>query len=133
MTVHVSFDDCPEEELSFSILSIGNGRYIGGGMKAVPDAKPDDGLFDVVTVRPVSKPAIVLLIALYIAGKHLKIGLGKLRRCRKLSIRRQGMTLNLDGELISADAACFELLPSALCVRVPGFEGASVFAKPHTA
>lgn len=133
MTAHVSFDDCPEEELSFSILSIGNGRYIGGGMKAVPDAKPDDGLFDVVTVRPVSKPAIVLLIALYIAGKHLKIGLGKLRRCRKLSIRRQGMTLNLDGELISADAACFELLPSALCVRVPGFEGASVFAKPHTA
>ena len=29
MTAHVSFDDGPEEEVSFSILSIGNGRYIG--------------------------------------------------------------------------------------------------------
>ena len=133
MTAFVSFDDGQEEEVSFSILSIGNGRYIGGGMKAVPDAKLDDGLFDVVTVRPVSKPAIALLIALYIAGKHISIGLGRLRRCRRLSIRHQGMTVNLDGELLSADSAHFELLPSALCVRVPGISAACTSAKPHTA
>ena len=124
MTAHVSFDDGPEEEVSFSILSIGNGRYIGGGMKAVPDAKLDDGLFDVVTVRPVSKPAIVVLIAFYIAGKHVAMHLGKLRRCRKISIRRKNMTLNLDGELHNTDSACFELLPGALCVRVPGVQKA---------
>ena len=135
MTALVSFDDGPEEEVSFSILSIGNGRYIGGGMKAVPDAKLDDGLFDVVTVRPVSKPAIALLIALYIAGKHIAIGLGRLRRCRKLSIRHPGMTVNLDGELFSADSAParFELLPNALCVRVPGIKAAAASAKPQTA
>ncbi|MDO5324038.1 MAG: diacylglycerol kinase family lipid kinase [Clostridia bacterium] len=133
MTARVSFDDGPEEEVSFSILSIGNGRYIGGGMKAVPDAKLDDGLFDVVTVRPVSKPAIALLIAFYIAGKHVAIGLGRLRRCRKLSIRHPGMTVNLDGELSSTDFARFELLPNALCVRVPGIEAAKVSAKPHMA
>lgn len=133
MTALVSFDDGPEEEVSFSILSIGNGRYIGGGMKAVPDAKLDDGLFDVVTVRPVSKPAIALLIALYIAGKHIAIGLGRLRRCRKLSIRHPGMTVNLDGELFSADSARFELLPNALCVRVPGIKAAAASAKPQTA
>ena len=133
MTALVSFDDGPEEEVSFSIISIGNGRYIGGGMKAVPDAKLDDGLFDVVTVRPVSKPAIALLIALYIAGKHIAIGLGRLRRCRKLSIRHPGMTVNLDGELFSADSARFELLPNALCVRVPGIKAAAASAKPQTA
>ena len=133
MTALVSFDDGPEEEVSFSILSIGNGRYIGGGMKAVPDAKLDDGLFYVVTVRPVSKPAIALLIALYIAGKHIAIGLGRLRRCRKLSIRHPGMTVNLDGELFSADSARFELLPNALCVRVPVIKAAAASAKPQTA
>ena len=133
ITAQVSFDGGPEEETTFSILSIGNGRYIGGGMKAVPDAKVDDGLFDVVTVRPVSKPVIALLIAIYIAGKHVKVGLGRLRRCRKLSIRRPGMTVNLDGELFSTDHARFELLPNALCVRVPGIEAAKVSAKPHTA
>ena len=133
MTALVSYDDDPEEEVSFSILSIGNGRYIGGGMKAVPDAELDDGLFDVVTVCPVRKPTIALLIAFYIAGKHISIGLGRLRRCRKLSIRRPGMTLNLDGELFSADSARFELLPSALCVRVPGIRAAAASAKTHTA
>ena len=133
MTAKVSFDDEPEEEVSFSILSIGNGRYIGGGMKAVPDAKLDDGLFDVITVCPVSKPAIALLIAIYIAGKHVKVGLGRLRRCRRLSIRRQGMIVNLDGELFSADSARFELLPGALCVRVPGIKAEHTSAKPHTA
>ena len=133
MTAHVSFDDGPEEEVSFSILSIGNGRYIGGGMKAVPDAKLDDGLFDVVTVRPVSKPVIALLIAIYITGKHVKVGLGRLRRCRKLSIRRPGMTVNLDGELFSTDHARFELLPKALCVRVPGIRPMPVSTESHTA
>ena len=133
MTALVSFDDGPEEEVSFAILSIGHGRYIGGGMKAVPDAKLDDGLFDVVTVRPVSKPAIALLIALYIAGKHIAIGLGRLRRCRKLSIRHPGMTVNLDGELFSADSARFVLLPNALCVRVPGIKAAAASEKPQTA
>ena len=93
-------------------------------MKAVPYAKVDDGLFDVVTVRPVSKPAIFVLIAFYIAGKHVAMKLGKLRRCRKISIRRKNMTLNLDGELRNADSACFELLPGALCVRVPGLQKA---------
>lgn len=132
VTALVSFDDSPEEEVCFSILSIGNGRYFGGGMKAVPDAKLDDGLFDVVTVRPVSKPAIVLLIAFYIFGKHIALGLGRLRRCRKLSIRRPGMTLNLDGELFSADCARFELNPGALCVRVPGIAPAAAAAGSHT-
>ncbi len=122
MTARVSFDGGPEEELCFSILSIGNGRYIGGGMKAVPDAQVNDGLFDVVVVKPVHKPTIALLIAFYIAGKHVALGLGKLRRCRSLTIRRAGMTINLDGELFDADFARFELLPGALCVRVPGLE-----------
>ena len=27
---------------------VANGRYHGGGMWIAPDAKPDDGLFDVV-------------------------------------------------------------------------------------
>ena len=102
-------------------------------MKAVPDAKLDGGLFDVITVCPVSKPAIALLIAIYIAGKHVKVGLGRLRRCRRLSIRRQGMIVNLDGELFSADSARFELLPGALCVRVPGIKAEHTSAKPHTA
>lgn len=118
-TAMVSFDGGEEEHLSFAILSIGNGRYIGGGMKAVPEAEVNDGLFDVVVVKPVAKGLILPLIALYIAGKHVSIGLANLRRCRTLTLKCDGMTVNLDGELRKTDVARFELLPNALTVRIP--------------
>lgn len=119
-TAMVSFDDEPEREMSFAIISIGNGRYIGGGMKAVPNALVNDGLFDVVTVVPVKKRTILPLVFFYVMGLHIKLGLAELRRCRRVSIRRPETTMNLDGELIAADYAKYELLASALCVRVPG-------------
>lgn len=119
MTAMISIDEGPEEPATFSILSIGNGRFFGGGMKAVPYADVSDGLFDVVIVKPVRKFMILPLIALYIAGKHIGIKLASLRRCKRLTIRCEGMTLNLDGELRDADYARFELLSGALAVRIP--------------
>lgn len=116
---YISQDDNPEELARFALISIGNGRYFGGGMKAVPAAEVRDGLFDVVIVKPVKKAAIPVLLAFYIAGKHIAIKMASVRRCKKLTIRSKGMTLNLDGELIQADEACFELLPGALAVRIP--------------
>jgi len=118
-TAWVSIDDGPEEKTMFSILSIGNGRYIGGGMKAVPYASVNDGLFDVVTVAPVPKWAVLFLIPFYIAGKHITLKLAKLRHCRKITLRCEGMTLNLDGELRASDVARYELQPGALAVRLP--------------
>ena len=116
----ISFDGGPAQRAAFAILSVGNGRYIGGGMNAVPGAQVDDGLFDVVIVDPVKRAVIPPLIAFYIAGLHIKFGLAKRVRCRKLALRRAGMTVNLDGELRAADEANYELLPAALCVRLPG-------------
>lgn len=115
----VSIDDCPEMDASFAIISIGNGRFFGGGMKAVPNARLNDGLFDVIMVKPVRKAAVLPLVAFFIFGKHLALKLATQQRCRKITIRKKGMTLNLDGELIEADVARFELLPAALSVRIP--------------
>lgn len=111
-----------EAEVSarFTILSLGNGRYIGGGMKAVPNAKPDDGLLDLVLVRPVKKWQIGALLALYVSGLYVKTPMAKVRRVRTLEIACPGMTVNLDGELKPCDRARFEILPAALRVRLPG-------------
>lgn len=115
----VSIDDEAEREMRFAILSVGNGRYFGGGMKACPDAIVNDGYFDLVIVDPVKKYLVPVLLAFYIKGKHVSMGLGKLHRCKKLSVRRKNMTINLDGELIDADEAVYQILPQGLCVRVP--------------
>lgn len=118
-TAMVSMDGRPEEKMSFALISVGNGRYFGGGMKAVPDALVDDGLFDVVIVKPVKRYSIPFLLAFYISGKHILLKYGKLYRCKTLTIRRDNMTINLDGELMDADFARFELLPGVLSVRLP--------------
>lgn len=120
MTAMVSLDGKQEEEMSFAILSVGNGRYFGGGMKAVPDAIVNDGLFDVIIVKPVRKFVVLPLVALYIAGLHTKVKMAKLHRCKSVSIRREGSTINLDGELLDANFAEFKILPGALAVRIPG-------------
>lgn len=118
ITAKVTIDG-ETQERSFAILSIGNGKYFGGGMKAVPTADIADGLFDVVIVKPVKKFMILPLITLFITGKHVKLHLGKVCRCRKISIDCPGMTINMDGELRQVDVANFELLPAALTVRLP--------------
>lgn len=119
MTAMVSIDDEPEERISFSIISIGNGRFFGGGMKAAPFAEISDGLFDVIVVKPVRKFLIPPLLAVYIPGKHIDVRMATLKRCKRLTIRHEGMTINLDGELRNADYARFELLSGALAVRIP--------------
>lgn len=119
-TALLSFDGGPEERVSFAILSVGNGRFIGGGMRAVPEAQVDDGLFDVVIVKPVRRWMILPLIVFFITGKHVALRLARTQRCRRFSVRCEGMTINLDGELRSADSARYELLPGALTVRLPG-------------
>lgn len=41
-------------------ISIGNGRYSGGGMKQTPNAIPDDGLLDMTVIRKMGKAEIIL-------------------------------------------------------------------------
>ena len=100
-----------------TIFSVGNGRYIGGGMKAVPHAQIDDGLFDVIVADKVGRFSIIRLLSKFISGKHTTLSIAHEWRCRELTIRCPGMTLDIDGELIPADEACYRLLPGALGIR----------------
>ena len=63
--------------------------------------------------------AILPLIALFIAGKHVRCGLGRRIRCKKIRMECPNMTVNLDGELLNTDCAEFEILPRALSIRAP--------------
>ena len=102
-----------------TIFSVGNGCYIGGGMKAVPHALPDDGLFDVVIAEKFSRRKILRLLTKFIPGKHTNLPGVREFRCREITFRCPGMVLDVDGELIPADEARYEILPGALEIRTP--------------
>lgn len=111
--------DGKTEKTEVTIFSVGNGCYIGGGMKAVPHALPDDGLFDVVIADKFSRPQILRMLTKFIPGKHTSLPGIREFRCRKITFRCPGMVLDVDGELIPMDEARYELLPGALGVRLP--------------
>lgn len=113
----ISVDGKPFESKRLCILSIGNGQYIGGGMKAVPDGIPNDGLLDVVQIRAIRKWQIPFLLPLFILGKHTHLSLVETCRCRHIRIHSEGMTFQLDGELRRMDSADVRIVAGGLLAR----------------
>ena len=89
----------------------------------MPTARVNDGFFDVVITRPIPA-AIGILMAIYVPGWYAHTPFVQRLRCKSLRLICPGMTVNLDGELIDCDDADFELLASALPVRIPAFRRA---------
>ena len=86
-------------------VAVGIGAIEGGGFHLMPGARPDDGLFDVCTIRPTSLSRIVGLIPLVMAARHT--GLREVHLTRATSITFRGETplkLHSDGELRSPGA-----------------------------
>ena len=119
LDVEITYEDGKTEKKAVTIFSVGNGSYIGGGMKAVPHAEIGDGLFDVVIADGMSQKAILRLLSRFISGRHVEMPMVREFRCRELTIRCPGMTVDLDGELIPMDVARYAILPGAVEVRMP--------------
>ena len=103
----------------FSIVSIANGQYFGGGMRVAPEAKIDDGLFDVVLVQKVPRWKVVLLMPTFITGHFVRLSITRVRRCREVTLRAQHLTINVDGELRDVPEATFRIAAGALTVGRP--------------
>ena len=115
----LSVDGKPATHEACTIIEIANGQYIGGGMRVAPEAEMDDGMFDVVVVRKVPRMCIPFLLPLFMLGWHTKLGLARVMRAKRVSLRAKGMTLNVDGKLVTADHADYELLPGAIRMMRP--------------
>lgn len=112
----------------YLLCAIGNGAYYGGGFKAVPAAKTDDGLLDVLLVRRVSRAKFLSLVGRYRAGKHIDTNTLEpipdakdcliYRRCK--SIRVSGMErLCVDGEVIERKEITASVAPKAIRFLYP--------------
>lgn len=61
-----------ELEDDFMMLAICNAQLYGGGYRAAPYASMDDGLLDVVLIRPVPRLRLAGLLQDYRKGRHLE-------------------------------------------------------------
>jgi len=99
---------------------VANGRTFGGGMIICPDAKPDDGLFDVLAIGDLTKRDLLLTLPKTYWGKHLPHPKAELLRGSTVTVDAdEPLPIELDGEQLGTTPVRFEIVRDALRVRVP--------------
>ena len=117
--VRLTVDDDRREARMFDVV-VANGRFFGGGMQMCPDAKPDDGLFDVLTIGDVTKRDLLVTMPKIYRGTHLPHPKAIALRGRDVMVETdEPVPVELDGEQPGTTPVRFDVLPGALRLRVP--------------
>jgi YegS/Rv2252/BmrU family lipid kinase len=123
VTIRVRIDDGEEKMLQTINFCVANARYFGGGMMIAPDAKLNDGLFDIVNIGDIGTAKIVLNAYTLYRGTHLHLDEVNSSLAKKIEVSAAEpgteIRLETDGELPGRLPATYELVPNALRVRVP--------------
>lgn len=94
------------------LIAVGNGSSYGGGMRVCPDASLNDGLFDVMILKPVSKLEFIKVFPTVYLGKHIDHPKVNVYRTSKISISSRAIAY-ADGERIGALPISAECVPNA--------------------
>lgn len=92
----------------------------GGGMKIVPGAIIDDGLFDVCIIEPVPRRTVLRLLFTLFWGGHAGHRAVRMHRTKSLTIETDpSILLYADGERICYTPATVEIVEGGLTVIAP--------------
>jgi diacylglycerol kinase (ATP) len=118
--VVVELEDGSRREGPLHDVIVANGNWHGGGMKLAPDARQDDGAFDVVTIGDVTKLDFLTTAPKLYSGRYLSHPKVELLRSSSVAVSAaEPLPLEVDGEPVGATPARFVVVPSALRLRVP--------------
>ena len=91
------------------LVSIMNGTRVGGGFWTAPNAKPDDGLFDICIAEEVSRPRMLTLLPHFLKGTQINQPEIQMKQAKtiKITATKGAMPIHADGEIL--DNACLEV------------------------
>ena len=104
-------------EDSYSILSICNGGYYGGGFNIAPKSQLIDGLLDIYYVEKMNRFKIIPLLLKLKKGKHE--GKRRVHKFRTNYIELEiedDVIFNIDGEKLEGNKFIIDVLPKAITV-----------------
>lgn len=102
------------------LAAVGNGSYIGGGMKLIPQAKIDDGKFHLCLIGDASKPDVLMNVSKIFSGKHLSHPKVSSFTASKITIKTTyPLTVQTDGEILGKTPVKAEVIPGALEILIP--------------
>lgn len=101
-------------------VTIANGRHYGGGMTVREDAAIDDGVMDVLMVRPRTALAYVRHFMAFRSGRYRPGAPVSLGRARSLQLRTKKVRdVSVDGEVRTSTPLTCRIADKALTVFVP--------------
>jgi diacylglycerol kinase (ATP) len=112
-------------EMHVQNVVIANGRCFGGGMRIAPDAKLDDGLFDVVVLPAMGTLRTLTAMPSVYRGTHLRQPGVIVKRAQEVRVEpldSRPLLFDIEGEQIGRAPATLTCIPDALrfCVPAPG-------------
>lgn len=117
--IKIDGEELPIEE--YLVGTVSNGRIFGKGMKIAPQAKLDDGLFDVVLVKGMKIMEFLRNVWKIYTGSHLSHPRITLIRGRRIEAYPEegdkDILIELDGEQLGKLPAVFEVIPRNFLVK----------------
>ena len=105
---------------NMTMAMVSNGKYLGGGFKAAPKADMADGLLDVVVLKDSGSLKVLEGVANMKEGDYSeddKIFYGQAKKVT-IKSKERDVTVTVDGEPIGILPATFEVIPSALTIKM---------------
>lgn len=96
------------------LVAVGNGPSFGGGLRIAEGALLDDGLLDVVIIRPMSRTELVRTYPKLFRGTHVTHPQFEHHRVRRVTVASAGVVSYADGERFGALPLTVECVPGAL-------------------
>lgn len=99
------------------LVAVGIGQAYGGGMKIVPDAIIDDGLFDVCVMEDMNRLSLVYHFPKVFSGKLKNLKQAGMHRTREVKLTlSETRPMHLEGEILFGDQMHFTLEPKGMNV-----------------
>lgn len=106
-------------ECEAMLVAVGNCPSYGGGIRVCHGAELDDGLLDVVVIKPVSKLELVKVYPRLFKGTHVTHPAYERHRVRSVRISAPSVVAYADGERVGALPLDVDVVPGALDVFAP--------------
>jgi diacylglycerol kinase (ATP) len=117
--LHYTLDlDGKQVTLEAMLVAVGNGPSFGGGLRITEGALLDDGMLDVVVIKPMSRGSLVRTYPKLFKGTHTTHPQYEHHLVRKVTVASPGITTYADGERFGDLPLTVECAPGALVVHI---------------
>ena len=114
--IKIMLDGVEVKQEVFS-MTVGIGQYNGGGMKQLPSAKVDDGLFDLTIIKKISRLKVVKNVKRLYDGSFIDLPEVLTLTGKEIVIESEPQAwIEVDGESLGHTPFRFEIIPNAISV-----------------